>query len=190
VIHHDKNTGYGAALQTGIRASLDTGHGLIAFCDADRQFDIESFGTLLAALIRDQADFSIGYRIDRADPLHRRVIGRMWHWLSKTILSYQARDVDCGFKLFTRHMLAAIEPDLHGGYASVSPEIIARAQWAGFSMAEAGLTHHPRPEGKQSGTKLTVMVGSFLHLLRIRVGYTLRTHPQQPTGRRTEEGQS
>src|ERR1039457_4972366 len=45
-IHHPQNKGYGAALRSGIRGALRTGHRLIAFCDADGQFDIQSFGTL------------------------------------------------------------------------------------------------------------------------------------------------
>ena len=53
-LHHRRNKGYGAALQTGFRAALDTGHELIGFCDADDQFEIESFGTLLAALVAGQ----------------------------------------------------------------------------------------------------------------------------------------
>ena len=49
VVHHSQNMGYGAALQTGLRTALRTEHGLIAFCDADNQFDVESFGTLVSA---------------------------------------------------------------------------------------------------------------------------------------------
>ena len=102
-VHHSRNKGYGAALQTGFRAALDTGHGLIGFCDADDQFEIASFGTLLAALQNQDADLAVGYRIARADSLKRRVMGRSWHWLSSLVLGAKtARDVDCGFKVFTR----------------------------------------------------------------------------------------
>jgi putative flippase GtrA len=173
-VHHGKNKGYGAALQTGFRAALDTGHGLIGFCDADDQFEIASFGTLLGALAHLEADFAVGYRIARADSLKRRVMGRSWHWLSSLVLGAKiARDVDCGFKLFTRAVLADVEPRISGGYAAVSPEILTRAVSAGYTMAEAGVTHKSRRHGRQTGSDLKVVLLSLAYLFQLRL--TLRT---------------
>ena len=147
-VHHPQNQGYGAAVRSGIRAGLQTRHGLIGFCDADGQFEIESFGTLLAALDDGRADLSAGYRIARADPLSRRVMGRAWHWLSGLALGFAAgRDVDCGFKVFTRPVLTEVEPRISGEYAAVSPEILARARAAGYAITEAGVSHQPRAHG-------------------------------------------
>jgi len=174
VVHHSRNKGYGAALQTGFRAALGTGHGLIGFCDADDQFEIASFGTLLAALQNRGADLAAGYRIARADSLKRRVMGRAWHWLSSLALgSKAARDVDCGFKLFTRAVLADVEPRISGRYAAVSPEILARAISAGYTMVEAGVTHKSRHLGRQTGSDLKVVIPSLTCLFQLRL--TLRT---------------
>ncbi len=173
-VHHSSNKGYGAALRTGFRAALDSGHGLIGFCDADGQFEIASFGTLLAALVNHEADLAFGYRIARADSLKRRVMGRAWHWLSGLVLgSKAARDIDCGFKVFTRAALEDVEPQLNGRYAAVSPEILARAISAGYTMAEAGVTHKARSHGRQTGSDLKVVILSLTCLFRLRL--TLRT---------------
>jgi putative flippase GtrA len=173
-VHHSRNQGYGAALQTGFRAALDTGHGLIGFCDADDQFEIASFGTLLAALQNHDADLAAGYRIARADSLKRRVMGRTWHWLAGLVLgSKTARDVDCGFKLFTRAALKDVEPRISGGYAAVSPEILTRAISAGYTMVEAGVTHKSRSHGRQTGSDLKVVILSLACLFQLRL--TLRT---------------
>ena len=173
-VHHNKNKGYGAALRTGFRAALDTGHGLIGFCDADDQFEIASFGTLLAALTDRDADLAAGYRIARADSLKRRLMGRGWHWLSSLVLGARtARDVDCGFKLFTRAVLADVEPRISGGYAAVSPEVLSRATAAGYAMTEAGVIHKPRSHGRQTGSDLKVVMASLLYLFQLRL--TLRT---------------
>jgi putative flippase GtrA len=172
-VHHPANQGYGAALQTGIRAALGTGHGLIGFCDADGQFDIASFGTLVAALQDQEADLAAGYRIARADSLKRRLMGRGWHWLSSRVLGFTAaRDVDCGFKVFTAAVLRDIEPQVSGGYAATSPEILARAVSAGYTLTEAGVTHQPRGYGRQTGSDLKVVVGSLAYLFQLRL--TLR----------------
>jgi putative flippase GtrA len=173
-VHHGKNKGYGAALRTGIRVGLGTGHGLIGFCDADDQFEIASFGTLLAVLQSHGADLAAGYRIARADSLKRRVMGRAWHWLSSLVLGTEtARDVDCGFKVFTREVLETVEPQISGGYAAVSPEILSRATSAGFTMTEAGVTHKSRSLGRQTGSDLKVVVLSLVYLFQLRL--TLRT---------------
>jgi hypothetical protein len=172
-VHHTKNQGYGAALQTGFRAALDTGHGLIGFCDADDQFEIASFGTLVAALQNADADLAVGYRIARADSLKRRVMGRAWHWLSSLVLgSKAARDVDCGFKVFTRAALKDVAPRISGRYAAVSPEVIARAVAAGYTMVEAGVTHKMRSHGRQTGSDLKVVFLSLTYLFQLRL--TLR----------------
>ncbi len=173
-VHHSKNKGYGAALRTGFRAALATGHGLIGFCDADDQFEIASFGTLLAALVDREADLAVGYRIARADSLKRRVMGRSWHWLSSLVLGARtARDIDCGFKIFTRAVLQAVEPRISGGYAAVSPEILSRAATAGYTMTEAGVTHKPRGHGRQTGSDLKVVMLSLVYLFHLRLA--LRT---------------
>jgi putative flippase GtrA len=172
-VHHPQNRGYGAALHSGIRAGLKTGHGLIAFCDADGQFDIESFGTLVAALQDAQADLSAGYRIARADSLARRLMGRGWHWLSSVVLGFTAaRDVDCGFKVFTRPLLRDLEPQITGDYAAVSPELLARAVSADYTVTEAGITHRPRVHGEQTGARPKVVLFSLIRLFRLRL--TLR----------------
>jgi putative flippase GtrA len=179
-VHHPVNKGYGAALQTGIRAALGTGHGLIGFCDADDQFDIASFGTLVAALQDQEADLAAGYRIARADSLKRRLMGRAWHWLSSLVLGFTAaRDVDCGFKVFTAAVLRDIGPQVSGGYAAMSPEILARAVSAGYTLTEAGVTHKPRGYGRQTGSDLKVVVGSLAYLFQLRL--TLRKERRHDT---------
>ena len=169
-VHHHQNKGYGAALRTGFRAALDTGYGLIGFCDADGQFEIESFGTLVAALESQDADLAAGYRIARADSLKRRVMGRAWHRLSSLVLGARsARDVDCGFKLFTRAALQDVEPRISGSYAAVSPEVLARAISAGYTVAEAGVTHKSRDHGRQTGSDLKVVILSLICLFQLRM---------------------
>jgi hypothetical protein len=145
---------------------------LIGFCDADRQFDIKSFTTLVHALDTDQAHLSVGYRISRADGLKRRLMGRGWHWLSSLVLGFRtARDVDCGFKVFTREMLATVAPRLSGDFAAVSPELIARAKWHGFRLTEAGVVHMPREYGEQTGADLRVVLSSLRYLLQLRLAF-------------------
>lgn len=168
VVHHATNQGYGAALRSGLDAAVKTGHDWIAFCDADGQFDPMDTRRLLAAAHSSGADVAIGYREQRADNWRRRSIGRAWHWLSKLILGYQATDVDCGFKLFSRRSILAIRPQLCGDHATISPEILTRLQRAGFAIVEESMPHYPRAHGEQTGANIHVMWNSFIGLLKVR----------------------
>lgn len=168
LVQHDANKGYGAALRTGFRACLETGHEWIGFCDADGQFKPHDIGKLIDTAAEQNSDLAIGYRIERADNFKRRVMGRAWHVLSRTLLGYDAKDVDCGFKVFRRHALHRLEAHLSGDHATISPEILARAFRARMKVVEVGIDHFPRKFGTQSGASLNVIWGSVMGLLFIR----------------------
>lgn len=166
IARHEVNQGYGAALRTGLKACLGTGHSLIGFCDADGQFDITNLTPMLSAIQKAEAVF--GWRSARADGLKRLLMGRGWHFISKAMLRYDARDVDCGFKLFRREVVDAIAAKLQGGYAVISPEIIVRTQRLGFTTTDVKVIHKPRELGEQTGAKLHVVFGSFVSLWRLQ----------------------
>ncbi len=166
VVHHTVNRGYSAALRTGFAAALETGSSLIGFCDADNQFDIGDLGYLIQEI--EYADAVLGYRVRRADGLKRRLMGAGWHHLSSFVLGFNARDTDCGFKLFRREVIEHISPSLKGEYATVSPVLIALTQSSGYVCAEVGVSHFPRSAGEQSGASLKVAAGSLRDLFLVR----------------------
>ncbi len=169
-VHHNPNRGYGSALVTGMTTALKTINQLTAFCDSDLQFEIDSLPTLVDAQMREQADVVAGFRIQRADSLKRRAMGRAWHWLSSLVLGIETvHDVDCGFKLFSQKFLEVVTPRITGSYAAVSPEICARAVWHGFRIAEVGVTHKPRERGHNTGSDLRVVFKSLSQLFKLRM---------------------
>lgn len=168
LVRHDVNRGYGAALRTGFKACLDSGLEWIGFCDADGQFKPQDIGRLITSAVQSESDIAIGYRIERADSFKRRVMGRMWHELSRAILGYKAIDVDCGFKVFRRQALSHLCAQLTGDHATISPEILARAFRARMKVVEVGVDHFPRQYGTQSGASFNVIWASVLGLIFIR----------------------
>ncbi|MDQ0922358.1 glycosyltransferase involved in cell wall biosynthesis [Pseudarthrobacter sp. W1I19] len=168
VIQHSSNRGYGAALRTGFREGLRTGFDWVGFCDADGQFDPSDIGKLVDTAEATHSDIALGYRKDRADSLGRCLMGRAWRSLSHAVLGYHAIDVDCGFKAFRRDALLNIERQLISNHATISPEILVRADHAGLTIAEVGLDHHPRSFGKQSGADFHVVFASLIGLITVR----------------------
>ena len=169
LVQHETNLSYGVALQTGFLSALETGFAWIGFCDSDHQFKPHDFGKLIAEIARYDADTCYGFRIDRADPLKRRLMGRTWHMTSRWILRYQkVIDIDCGFKMFRRAAVNDFADKLMGSNAAISPEMLARAGLANHKVVQVGVKHHPRPRGKQSGAKLSVIVNSYRDIFAVR----------------------
>ena len=168
IVTHPVNAGYGRALRSGFEAALATGHEWIAFCDSDGQFDPADLAMLMVAARSHRVEVVLGFRAKRADNLSRRIAGRMWHWVSRLVLRYDAEDVDCGFKLLHRSAIASVIDDLQSDYAAISPELLARLHRAGHRSIQVPVPHYPRSSGKQSGLDPKVVLRSFMDLYAVR----------------------
>jgi len=167
VIHHSPNRGYGAAVQSGFRAATKQ---FVFFTDGDGQFDIGEMPALLPLM--EKNDIVCGYRLNRNDPVIRKINGWLWTKLVCLLFGMHIRDIDCAFKLFRREVFDHIKMSSSG--ALISAEILARATRSGYKIAQAGVHHYPRTAGKQTGAKLRVILRAFKELFslynRIRKG--------------------
>ena len=104
LLQHECNTGYGAALRSGMRFAKGE---LIFFSDADLQFDLSELDQLVAHA--DDFDIVAGYRARRSDPWPRQLLANTWGAIVRVMFGLQVRDIDCAFKLFRREVIEAIE---------------------------------------------------------------------------------
>ena len=121
VLVHQRNHGYGAALRTGIGAARLA---WVFVTDADLQFDMRELEQFLPFAV--DHDLIAGYRIARADRLHRRANAAAWNALVHVLFDIKVRDVDCAFKLMRRDVVQRFELASDG--ATISTELIAKAQ--------------------------------------------------------------
>jgi glycosyltransferase involved in cell wall biosynthesis len=142
VIHHPQNRGYGGALRTGFASATKD---LIFYTDGDAQYDPRELKQLYSAW-REDVDLINGYKISRSDPLHRVVIGRIYHWMVKLAFGLRLRDVDCDFRLMRRRIFDQVRLQSDSGVICV--ELMKKAQDAGFSIAEVPVHHYHRAYGK------------------------------------------
>jgi glycosyltransferase involved in cell wall biosynthesis len=161
VVHHPQNRGYGAALQSGIRAATKE---LVFYTDGDGQFDLEELPSLLPLI--ERYDIVSCYRMNRRDNLVRKFNGWAWTRLVRLVFSLKVRDVDCGFKLYRRAVFDAITLESTG--ALISTEILARAARKGFTITEKGVHHYPRTAGKPTGANPAVILRAFRELFQLR----------------------
>jgi glycosyltransferase involved in cell wall biosynthesis len=141
-VHHPINRDYGAALQTGFRAASKE---LIFYTDGDAQYDPAEL-TLLWAKMTPAIDLVNGYKISRADPLHRIIIGRVYHYTVSVLFGLKLRDVDCDFRLMRRAIFERINLEKTSGIICV--EMMKKIQDGGFRIAEVPVHHYHRAYGK------------------------------------------
>lgn len=142
VIHHEKNRGYGGALKTGFANATKE---LIFYTDGDAQYDPAEMVTLLP-LMKDDVDMVNGYKIKRSDPIHRAIVGRIYHWIAKISFGLKIRDVDCDFRLIRRSVFDKVKLESNSGIICV--ELVKKIQDAGFNIVETPVHHYFRISGK------------------------------------------
>lgn len=143
-IHHPINRGYGAALTSGFQAA--TGDSIM-FMDADRQFDIADINALLPYV--PYYDIVAGYRIQRRDPLYRRLYGKLFGLVVWVLFGVHLRDTDCAFKIYRADLLKSIDLTTPG--ALINTEMLARSRRRGARIVQVGVNHYPRYAGESSG---------------------------------------
>ncbi|MFN7802616.1 MAG: glycosyltransferase [Planctomycetaceae bacterium] len=141
VISLQRNVGYAEALRSGFRAAR---HELVAFTDADCQFDLHDLGKLLE--LSHSCDVACGERVDRQDPWRRKVYSKGFNILARTLLGTQVRDCDCALKIFRRDWVNGAGLHCQGFFFNA--ELLCRARRDGLSIGEVGVTHRPRPGGE------------------------------------------
>ncbi|TKJ37166.1 MAG: cell wall biosynthesis glycosyltransferase [Planctomycetes bacterium B3_Pla] len=161
VVHHERNLGYGAALQSGFKAATNE---LVFYTDGDGQFDISEMPPLLELM--EQHDIVTCYRLNRRDSVIRKINGWCWTKLVCLLFGLKIRDIDCAFKLYKREIFDNIELSSTG--ALIDTEILARAARKGYSMTQKGVHHYPRTAGAQSGANIRVILRAFKELLVLR----------------------
>ena len=142
LVFHEKNMGYGGALRSGFKAARKE---LVFYTDGDFQYDVAEITKLLSKLDED-IDIVNGYKIKRSDPMHRKIIGRIYHWTMKLLFNFKIRDVDCDFRIIRRHVFDAIQLEENSGLICV--EMIKKIQDAGFKFAQVPVHHFFRSYGK------------------------------------------
>src|SRR5262245_14358443 len=141
-VHHPRNRGYGGALQTGFRSATKD---LIFYTDGDAQYDPAEMADLWSKMTGD-ADMVNGYKISRSDPLHRIIIGRLYHHIVTALFGLTVHDVDCDFRLMRLSIFDRIQQHKTSGVICL--EMMKKIEDAGFRIVEVPVHHYHRAFGK------------------------------------------
>ncbi len=143
IVHHPQNRGYGGALRSGFATASKE---FVFYTDGDAQYDPSEMALLWERSQASEVDLVNGYKISRSDPLHRIIIGRLYHHTVKMLFGLRVRDVDCDFRLMRRTIFDKIQLEKNSGVICL--ELMKKIHDAGFSIAEVPVHHYHRAYGK------------------------------------------
>jgi glycosyltransferase involved in cell wall biosynthesis len=155
VLRHEKNSGKGAAVRTGLgRATAD----LVIIQDADLEYDPADYARLIRPILDSYADVVFGSRFIGSEA-HRVLY--FWHSVgnhaltlfSNMVTNLNLTDMECCYKVFRRSVTSrfTIEENRFG----IEPEIVAKVARLGVRIYEVSVGYHGRTyaEGKKIGWK-------------------------------------
>jgi len=142
IVTHEQNRGYGGALRSGFASATRE---LIFYTDGDAQYDPSEMEALWRRFDQN-VDLVNGYKISRSDPLHRVIIGRVYHHLVKTLFRLTVRDVDCDFRMMRRSIFDKVRLEKNSGVICL--EMMKKITDGRFRIAEVPVHHYHPAYGK------------------------------------------
>jgi glycosyltransferase involved in cell wall biosynthesis len=174
IVDHGTNRGYGAALRSGFAAATKD---LVFYTDGDAQYDPREMTVLWDRLTAD-VDVVNGFKISRSDPVHRIIIGRVYHNTVKLLFGLRLRDVDCDFRLLRRRIFERITLEKSSGVICL--ELMKKIQDAGFRMSEVGVHHYHRAYGQSQFFNVRRILRTALDVAKLWVELVVKG--RAPTG--------
>lgn len=161
IIRHPENRGYGSALRTGFASATKD---WIFYTDGDAQYDPRELIDLVQA-IRPDTDVVNGFKISRQDPLHRVIIGRLYHHIVSFVFNFRLKDVDCDFRLINRKIFN--EVSLHSSSGTICLEMVKKFQDAGYLFEEVPVHHFHRAYGKSQFFNFRRLLRTGVQLIKL-----------------------
>lgn len=173
VIQHERNSGYGATVQTVLAEAKKRNPDVLVLLDADGQHNPEEISSLVNA-IYDGSDVAIGSRKKKSEdiPAYRKFGQNIISYFTRVLSRSTLADTESGFRAFSRKAINVLEPKERG--MAISAETISEATAKGLKIAEVpisaiytrdGSTLNPIKHGVGVLNRVLVMISERRPLL-------------------------
>jgi glycosyltransferase involved in cell wall biosynthesis len=170
LIFHEKNAGYGGALQSGFKASTKE---LVFYTDGDGQYDVKEL-PILFSLMTPDVDFVNGIKMGRSDATYRIVIGNLYSLVIRWTFWIPVTDVDCDFRLIRQSIVRQLHLTVTSG--AICVEIVKKAQRAGAQFRQVSVHHLERQHGSSQFFRLDRIFHTFWELGNLWITLILEKH--------------
>jgi glycosyltransferase involved in cell wall biosynthesis len=157
VVRLRRNFGKATALAAGFAQAAGE---IVVTIDGDLQDDPAEIPRLLAKL-DEGFDLVSGWKARRRDPLHRRVLSRIFNTVTSWTAGVRLHDMNCGLKAYRAEVLDGLRI-----YGELHRFIPVLAHYRGYRIAELPVHHRPRAHGR-SRYGLERYLRGFLDLLTV-----------------------
>ena len=141
VVRHEKNTGYGAAINTIFQRAKDIETEILVTFDADGQHRVEDIGEVINPIQENIADIVIGSRfLQKNDqvPGYRKIGIKAITKVTNVSINQKLTDSQSGFRAYNKKVLQDIFPSDKG--MGISTEILIKASQKNFRITEVPVT--------------------------------------------------
>jgi hypothetical protein len=125
-----------------------------------------------------EVDLVNGFKISRADPAHRIIIGRIYHHVVSILFGLRVRDVDCDFRLLRRSIFERINLEKTSGIICV--EMMKKITDGGFRIVEVPVHHYHRAFGHSQFFNYRRLFRTGRDLLRLWFALVIRREHRRP----------
>jgi dolichol-phosphate mannosyltransferase len=157
VVRLRRNFGKAAALAAGFAQAEGD---VVVTIDADLQDDPAEIPRLLAKL-DEGFDLVSGWKAHRRDPFARRLLSRIFNWVTGRVSGLRLHDLNCGLKAYRAEVVQGLR--LYGELHRFIPVL---AHYRGYRIAELPVNHRPREHGR-SRYGVERYLRGFLDLLTV-----------------------
>ena len=191
IFRNDRNLGYGGNLKAGLTKAMERGADYAVEVHGDGQFDTDALRQAMP-LIDAGTDFIIGSRFAVPGqarlygmPLSRYLANKGLSALDRAVLGLPFTEFHCGFRVFSRKLLARVPWSAGSDDYLFGFQIIAQVAYMGLSVGEIPIradyigdhTSISILRSAKYAAQTTVVLGQFI---LARLGLPHRLFPVRP----------
>jgi glycosyltransferase involved in cell wall biosynthesis len=160
VIHHPKNLGYGAAIQTGFKNARFE---WICFTDGDDEYDVRDLKKMIK--LKDYYDLIITFRYVKLYSNFRVFVSGVYNKLFRFTFKTPYRDISTGLKLIRNSVYN--ELTIISTSPFIGAEITLRTMLKGYRVGEMGIQTFPREFGSGASVSTTNILRTIKDMRKV-----------------------